>query len=73
MNSSGKTKSGHAIIEEERADLLDALIERWWTDYFPGSAVGHHTAAWNTAHAAKEALKRLIVPRMRGSNREGSI
>jgi hypothetical protein len=42
-------------------DLLDAVIERWWTDHFPGSAVARNTAAWNVAHAAKEAMKRLPV------------
>jgi hypothetical protein len=42
-------------------DLLDAAIERWWSDHFPGSAVARDTAAWNVAHAAKEALKRLLA------------
>jgi hypothetical protein len=39
---------------------LDEMIERWWLDYFPGSAVARDTEAWNVAHAAKEALKRLL-------------
>jgi hypothetical protein len=39
---------------------IDELIERWWQDHFPGSAVARDTQAWNTAHAAKEALKRLL-------------
>ena len=43
-----------------RASSLDQLIERWWQDHFPGSAVARDTQAWNTAHAAKEALKRLL-------------
>jgi hypothetical protein len=42
-------------------DQLGELIERWWMDHFPGSAVARDTAAWNAAHAAKEALKRLLV------------
>lgn len=41
--------------------LTDASIERWWADHFPGSAVARDTAAWNVAHAAKEALKRWLV------------
>ena len=40
---------------------LDQMIERWWEDHFPGSAVARDTASWNVAHAAKESLKRLLV------------
>jgi hypothetical protein len=40
---------------------IDRLIERWWEDHFPGSAVARDTAAWNVAHAAKETLKRLLA------------
>ena len=43
-----------------RACSIDQLIERWWQDHFPGSAVARDSQAWNTAHAAKEALKRLL-------------
>jgi hypothetical protein len=43
-----------------RAFPIDELIERWWQDHFPGSAVARDTQAWNAAHAAKEALKRLL-------------
>jgi hypothetical protein len=42
------------------ASSIDLLIERWWQDYFPGSAVARDTHAWNVAHAAKETLKRLL-------------
>jgi hypothetical protein len=45
---------------EQASENLDGLIERWWADHFPGSAVARDTAAWNVAHAAKEALKRLL-------------
>ncbi len=38
----------------------DALIDRWWSDHFPGSAVARDTQAWNVAFVAKEALKRLL-------------
>ena len=40
---------------------IDQLIERWWQDHFPGSAIARDTQAWNVAHAAKEMLKRLLV------------
>ena len=43
-----------------RACSIDQLIERWWQDHFPGSAVARDAQAWNTAHAAKEALKQLL-------------
>ena len=39
---------------------VEQLIERWWADHFPGSAVARDTQAWNIAHAAKEELKRLL-------------
>ena len=39
---------------------VDQLIERWWQDHFPGSAIARDTQAWNVAHAAKEMLKRLL-------------
>ena len=38
----------------------DALVERWWNDHFPGSAVAQLTAAWNVAFAAKEDLKQRL-------------
>jgi hypothetical protein len=44
-----------------RGNPLDQMIERWWDDHFPGSAVARDTACWNVAHAAKESLKRLLV------------
>jgi hypothetical protein len=51
-----------SVRPAERADeQLDVLIERWWADHFPGSAVARDTAAWNAAHAAKESLKRLLA------------
>jgi hypothetical protein len=39
---------------------LDTVVERWWDDHFPGSAVARVTAAWNHAFAAKEELKRRL-------------
>ncbi len=45
----------------DRTVSIDQLIERWWHDHFPGSAIARDTQAWNVAHAAKERLKRLLV------------
>jgi hypothetical protein len=39
---------------------IDLVIESWWTDHFPGSAIARDTQAWNVAYAAKEMLKRLL-------------
>jgi hypothetical protein len=39
---------------------LDAIVETWWADLFPGSAVAQVTPAWNHAFAAKENLKRRL-------------
>ena len=50
----------NAVTPGGRACSIEELIERWWQDHFPGSAVARDTQAWNTAHAAKEALKRLL-------------
>ena len=44
----------------EKPASIEKLIERWWADHFPGSAVARDTQAWNIAHAAKEKLKRLL-------------
>ena len=38
----------------------DAVVERWWEDHFPGSAVARVTQIWNHAFAAKEELKRRL-------------
>ena len=46
---------------EKLANPVELLIERWWEDHFPGSAVAHDTRAWNVAHEAKETLKRLLA------------
>lgn len=37
------------------------IVEQWWADHFPGSAVARSTEAWNTAHAAKEKLKAILA------------
>ena len=39
---------------------FDALVERWFADHFPGSAVAQDTRAWNVAHAALQDLKRRL-------------
>lgn len=51
-------------LNEESAALpsaTDRLVERWWEDHFPGSAVARDTRAWNIAIGAKETLKRLLA------------
>jgi hypothetical protein len=49
-----------------RSDTAADLVERWWTDHFPGSPVAQVTAAWNHAFAAKEELKRLLAGLLAG-------
>jgi hypothetical protein len=46
---------------------IEALIERWWADHFPGSPVAQVTQAWNHAFAAKEELKRRLRSTSLGS------
>ena len=48
------------VAPRSAALSIDQLIERWWQDHFPGSAIARDTQAWNVAHAAKEMLKRLF-------------
>ena len=50
---------GSAMPSNEPSST-DLLIESWWNDHFPGSAIARDTQAWNVAHAAKEMLKRLL-------------
>jgi hypothetical protein len=45
------------------------VVERWWADHFPGSAVARVTAAWNHAFAAKEELKRRLAAPVTGEGR----
>jgi hypothetical protein len=54
----------HRMNQTSKPASIEQLIERWWADHFPGSAVARDTQAWNIAHAAKEKLKRLL----KGSN-----
>ncbi|HVH76762.1 MAG TPA: hypothetical protein VM755_17740 [Stellaceae bacterium] len=56
--ANGPTRAEHP--QWKVAAGVDALIERWWEDHFPGSAVAGYTEAWNVAHSAKEALKALL-------------
>jgi len=52
--------AGSVAASDSSAVSIDQLIERWWQDHFPGSAIARDTQAWNAAFAAKEALKRLL-------------
>jgi len=50
----------HSTNQGAAPPSIELLIERWWADHFPGSAVARDTQAWNIAHGAKEMLKRLL-------------
>ena len=39
---------------------IDALVDLWSADHFPGSPVAQLTPAWNHALAPKEDLKRRL-------------
>jgi hypothetical protein len=54
------TQDGVGEQNSAEPDRIDELIEHWWVDHFPGSAVARDTQAWNVAYAAKERLKRLL-------------
>ena len=45
---------------------IENIVERWWADHFPGSAVAQVTAAWNHAFAAKQELKRRLLTLIEG-------
>jgi hypothetical protein len=47
-------------IQTTDAVSIEQLVERWWSDHFPGSAIARDTQAWNVAHLAKERLKQLL-------------
>jgi hypothetical protein len=53
-------EQGSANQNNTEPDRIDELIDRWWADHFPGSAIARDTQAWNVAYAAKERLKRLL-------------
>jgi hypothetical protein len=40
---------------------LEMLVEDWWREHFPGSAVGRFTDGWNVALKAKDELKKRLV------------
>lgn len=54
------TEDGSAHRDAFEPAQIEELIERWWGDHFPGSAIARDTQAWNVAYAAKERLKRLL-------------
>ena len=49
-----------AIATPPAPHAIEALIEGWWADHFPGSPVAQVTQVWNHAFAAKEELKRRL-------------
>ncbi len=42
------------------AASTDDIVEKWWTDTFPGSEVARNIHVWNYAYSAKEQLKVLL-------------
>ncbi len=40
---------------------IDDVVERWFADHFPGSAIARDTLCWNVVHKATEELKRRLV------------
>jgi len=57
---SPEDNSGASTASIGSTASIDQLIERWWQDHFPGSAIARDTQAWNVAYAAKQTLKRLL-------------
>ena len=53
-------KADTADAPRDTASGLEALVERWWDEHFPGSPAARVTEAWNHALAAKTELKRLL-------------
>ena len=59
-DSEGRDTECSSMAPKTMAASIDQLIERWWQDHFPGSAIARDTQAWNVAYAAKQTLKRLL-------------
>jgi hypothetical protein len=53
-----KTETGDA--SRDTASDIEALVEHWWEDHFPGSPIARVTEAWNHALAAKAELQRRL-------------
>lgn len=51
------------LAKYERTALarIDDMVERWFADHFPGSAVARDTLCWNVVHQATEELKRRLA------------
>ena len=56
-----KPEASAADAPRQSSSSLEALIEHWWQQHFPGSPVAQVTSAWNHAFAAKEELKRRLA------------
>ena len=53
-----KTETGDASCDT--ASEIEALVEHWWEEHFPGSPIARVTEAWNHALAAKTELQRRL-------------
>ncbi len=49
-----KPEAAHSAVS------TDDIVEKWWTDNFPGSRVALYVDIWNHAYSAKEQLKALL-------------
>ena len=56
----GKAATDANDAPRNAAPELEALIERWWEENFPGSPVARATEAWNHALSAKAELVRRL-------------
>ena len=53
----------YRMTESEPAapNPLVALVEKWFQELFPGSAVARDVTVWNHVHGAVEDLKKRLV------------
>jgi hypothetical protein len=46
--------------DQVKAEPLGAVVDRWFSDHFPGSVVARNVDAYNYVHSAVEELKRRL-------------
>ncbi len=47
---------------------LAAVVDRWWADLMPGSALARNTEDWNHVSGAVPELKRRLAAALKGSS-----
>jgi hypothetical protein len=50
-----------AEVARPEPHSLAQLVDAWFLDHFPGSAVATNTHAWNVVHGAVDDLKRRLL------------